>query len=182
MGVHYNHPLYYSSSYQEFKKIEIIFREFLSKSKDADKLFVLGKVYDLLAMLLKNSENKTVEKTSKHNQLTQSVVDYIIHNYTSIAKAQDVAYHFQLSNSHLATLFKNEYGMTLNKFLSDFKMRKAQELLRQKELSVAEIADELNYSNQFNFSRAFKNEFGISPTKWRELHIPSDVSQTQLHE
>jgi hypothetical protein len=46
-------------------------------------------------------------------------------------------------------------------------MERGKELLRARNLSVKEIAQELGYSRQHEFSRAFRNCFGVSPSEWR---------------
>ncbi len=36
--------------------------------------------------------------------------------------------------------------------------------------TLQEIAEEIGYSNQFNFSTAFKRHYQISPNRWRKIH------------
>ena len=46
-------------------------------------------------------------------------------------------------------------------------MKKAVELLEGTKLSIKEIASAVGYEDSLHFSRAFKNEYAVSPKHWR---------------
>lgn len=53
-------------------------------------------------------------------------------------------------------------------YLLAYRINKSCELLRTTELSIGEIALLVGYSNQFHFSRAFKNYMQQSPSEWKK--------------
>ena len=52
----------------------------------------------------------------------------------------------------------------------NYRMVKAAEPLKLTSLSIADIGSAVGYENQLHFSRAFKNNYGVSPREWRNQH------------
>lgn len=74
------------------------------------------------------------------------------------------------SYSRLSTLFKEKTGRTIIEYITNVKMKCAQELLKASDLSVKEIAIKLNYDSISHFVRTFKKEYNITPIEYRKLH------------
>lgn len=70
------------------------------------------------------------------------------------------------SYSSLSKLFSEIEGLTIEKYLILQKIEKAKELLFYEELSVSEIAYQLNYSSSQHFSRQFKSITGLTPSEF----------------
>jgi YesN/AraC family two-component response regulator len=68
------------------------------------------------------------------------------------------------SYSSLSKLFSEIEGLTIEKYLILQKVEKAKELLFYEELTISEIAYQLNYSSSQHFSRQFKSVTGLTPT------------------
>lgn len=64
---------------------------------------------------------------------------------------------------------KMERGKTFSDIQENYKLEEAKRLLLQTNLTVAEIATELNYTNAQNFIRFFSKETGMTPGKFRKL-------------
>jgi AraC-like DNA-binding protein len=79
----------------------------------------------------------------------------------------EVARMVGLSTSHLARLFKRRTGRSLHQTLIAIRLRRAQELLRDPELSIKEVAALTGWSNQLYFSSAFRACHGVAPTQAR---------------
>lgn len=76
-----------------------------------------------------------------------------------------------LSSSYLCTLFKNETGLTLNQYLTDFRIEKAKKLLTDPRYKIAEISAKVGYSDGNYFGKTFKKMVGVSPSEYREQKI-----------
>ena len=59
-------------------------------------------------------------------------------------------------------------GRTTKELITDRRMLEAARLLRFSELGVGEVAYRAGYGDQLYFSRAFKRQFGESPSAYRE--------------
>lgn len=56
-------------------------------------------------------------------------------------------------------------------YLTELRMLEAQQLLSETDKSIAEIAEEVGYTDDKYFSRAFKKYSGLKPKDYRKLYI-----------
>nr|MBP9875229.1 response regulator [Haliscomenobacter sp.] len=73
-----------------------------------------------------------------------------------------------LSHMHFIRKVKQLTGKKPIDLLKSFRLQRAKELLKQNKLNVAEIAYMVGYDLPNSFSRAFKKEFGLTPSEYLE--------------
>jgi len=79
----------------------------------------------------------------------------------------DLAAEAAVSRSMLDARFRDVLGLSPIRYVNDWRMRVAQELLSTTEVTVAAIARRVGYDSEEAFSRAFKRSHGASPSAWR---------------
>jgi AraC-like DNA-binding protein len=79
----------------------------------------------------------------------------------------DLAAEAAVSRSSLHDRFREVLGLSPMRYVNEWRMRVAQELLRTTEVTVAVIARRVGYDSEEAFSRAFKRTHGQSPSLWR---------------
>ena len=72
-----------------------------------------------------------------------------------------------LNSFKLKKSFKELFGVPVFKYLQNERLNKANELLRQQNLSVQEVAWEVGYDSLSSFSNAFAKKFGYRPSEIR---------------
>lgn len=97
----------------------------------------------------------------------ESVIAYIHNNYSEDIGLDNLAEKVYLTPSYLSYVFKKEVGISLIKYITSYRMRKAKELLEKSNMKIVEICKSVGYSNVSYFCQNFKNNFGISPEKYR---------------
>jgi AraC-like DNA-binding protein len=75
----------------------------------------------------------------------------------------------QLEYHYLSNLFSSMEGITIEKYTIRQRIEKVKELLTYNQLSLSEIAEQMDYSSVQHLSQQFKKETGLTPTKFREL-------------
>ena len=80
--------------------------------------------------------------------------------------AESLAELCGLSQSQMYRLFKEETGTSPVEYRNRLRVEKACILLREKEFTVGEIADMLGFESIFYFSRVFKKQKGVSPSRY----------------
>ena len=70
--------------------------------------------------------------------------------------------------------FRRHFGMPPRAMLLRSRMSLARHLLLETGLSIKEIAAQVGYQRQHEFSRAFRKTAGVSPSDWRENPLPDD--------
>lgn len=72
--------------------------------------------------------------------------------------------------TYIWKILKMEKGKSFSDYLEEYKLEEAKRLLLQTNMTVAEIATELNYTNAQNFIRFFSKSTGLTPGKFRKLY------------
>jgi AraC-like DNA-binding protein len=83
----------------------------------------------------------------------------------------DIATLLLTNTSYISATLNSGLGMSFPRFVTSYRVRYAQEQMRQhpeKKLSV--ISEEAGFASENSFFRAFKTETGLTPTEWREKH------------
>ncbi|NOT77036.1 MAG: helix-turn-helix transcriptional regulator [Cyclobacteriaceae bacterium] len=148
------------------------------RSGDNDKLLVEEKLFQLVTILLneekkvlKISSNLTVVKQSTREEILKRLLhatDYIYSSYHHNPDLDELSRISCLSKFHFLRLFKLAYNQTPHQLITALKIQKAKELLKGKS-EIGGIARELGFDTVSSFSRLFKNESGVYPTRFREI-------------
>jgi AraC-like DNA-binding protein/quercetin dioxygenase-like cupin family protein len=80
-----------------------------------------------------------------------------------------LAASLHMSYGNLARVYKKHSGQTIQNRRSTILVEKSLLLLEQTDCSISEIAEKLGFSNQYYFSRVFKEKKGVSPSEYRNL-------------
>ena len=73
-----------------------------------------------------------------------------------------------LSRVQLHRKLKDITGVPASTFIRNLRMKKAATLLRERKLNISEVANEVGFDNQGNFSTVFKKFYGVAPTEYIE--------------
>ena len=94
-------------------------------------------------------------------------ISYMSEHYAEGISVKEIADRFNIGEKHFITKFKAITGMSPKQYLTECRMRRAVELLRDEDQTVAATASALGYSDQYSFSKAFKKHYGESPSSFR---------------
>lgn len=153
------------------KKIEnILDARQLTVSNDLRRTSYL---IELFADLIDFHTDHALKKTSSHHDYSTSVyvehaIEYIQYFYQMGINVSDIVNYVGISRAYLNNSFQKELGVSLQKFLIDFRMHKAAALLLGSNRSISEIAQSVGYEDALTFSKAFKKKFEVSPKLYRE--------------
>jgi AraC-like DNA-binding protein len=99
--------------------------------------------------------------------IVKRAVSYIRSHSTESLTINDIARALSKSRRHLHRLFKQEMHVSPTDYLKSVKMENARELLKNKSLSIKEVAAQSGFSDVNVFSRAFRKHWGSSPSTAR---------------
>lgn len=103
-------------------------------------------------------------------QITYQIINYIDMNLFSMKVLSEIGEELGYNYSYLSHTFSKETGFTIQEYFNQQKFEKATELLKSGKLTVTEIAEKLNYQSVHSFSKAFKNNVGVSPAQYQDLY------------
>lgn len=139
----------------------------------ASKTFILGHLHLFFDALASNAKTDTLALTPIHwntagNIYLDEAIRYITNYYPEIRSLEEISDFCKISKSHLGRLFREHFHTSLQNFLIQYRLQKAQELLATTNLPIYEIAAKVGYQSELNLLRAFKKQFGISPKDFRK--------------
>jgi YesN/AraC family two-component response regulator len=103
-------------------------------------------------------------------KIVATIKCHVAEHYAT-ATLEDITAKLHMSTDYISKFFKRYAGVNFSEYLLKVRMEKARELLRDITYKTYEVSDLVGYSNQFNFSRAFKNYYGKSPREFRFDHL-----------
>jgi AraC family transcriptional regulator len=99
----------------------------------------------------------------------KQAIEYINERLGEDLSLTDMATCLGMSQYHFSRLFKQSMGMTAHTYLVEQRVKRAQQLLSQTELSILDIANECGFANPSHFARCFRQQRGMSPTQFRAM-------------
>ena len=77
-----------------------------------------------------------------------------------------ICQELHISPAYFSTIFKKEVGESYVSYLTDLRLKKALELLKDTTDKTYVIAEKVGYSEPNYFSYVFKKKFGVAPSKY----------------
>lgn len=106
--------------------------------------------------------------SSRYEDVVSEVIHYIEDNYAQEELSLNLlASHVNFSPNHLSMIFSQQTGQTLIRYLTDYRMNRAKELLRCSSKKSSVISMEVGYKDPHYFSYLFKKTQGMTPTQYR---------------
>ena len=125
----------------------------------------LGYIYTMLGTLLDSIELLPTEDGIDNN-LAQRILMYIDESFRGGITPASVSQHFGYSQSYISRFFSSSFGTTLSRYISSVRLRNAIYLMREGKHDITYCALESGFASMRTFYRAFRMEFGTSPTEF----------------
>ncbi len=106
-------------------------------------------------------------------QIVRIMLDYIQTHYHQPVQLGDLAHALRMNASYLSNLFSTTTGVPFHRYLEEFRVARAVELLRDPATRIREVAYRVGYASPGQFWRVFRAHLGLSPGAWRQAS-PSD--------
>ncbi len=115
---------------------------------------------------------KQKEYVSKFNDVMEYIDAHYMENFT----LEDVAYATGFSKYHFSRLFKQYTGYSFCSYICRRRIKVAEDLLEQPDLSITEIAMQSGFPSISTFNRVFRQQKNCSPSEYREKNSRAIVS------
>ncbi|MCQ6257753.1 helix-turn-helix domain-containing protein [Pseudomonas sp. Q11] len=131
----------------------------------------------ILAMLLKGRKNPEfhfemgLPKLRLPEPRFTKVAEYINRRISSSIHVGELASIAAQSHFHFTRTFKARTGQSPHAYILEHRVRRAEYMLAESTLGLAQISQECGFSSQSHFSTAFKQHIGITPGQYRDLWL-----------
>ncbi|MFD0869015.1 response regulator [Paenibacillus residui] len=110
--------------------------------------------------------NQSIQSGSKH--LVDQAKEFIQRNILQPLSLSSVADYVKVSPTYLSGLFKKETSSTFTEYVTDTKIEKAKDWLKNTAMPIYEISERLGYYDRKYFREIFKKKAGMTPSEYRE--------------
>ena len=138
----------------------------------------LALLTDCVALLLRSVAHDLGRDDKPGDTRMEELRRYMETNYARQHGLDELAARAHVSVPHLCALFRQCTGTSPLAYVRDLRLRQACHLLRNRALTVGEVADAVGYEAPYYFSRHFKAHVGVSPREYRRRSGPSRCAES----
>lgn len=120
-------------------------------------------------VLMRYESMEDVQEKSIHPTVA-AIRDYVDNFFYRDISLDALAKRYHYNEKYLGTLFKEEMGVSFRDYLNERRMRNARGRLSDTSSNVLDVAIQSGFNNVTYFNRVFKAKYGVTPSKYREMH------------
>lgn len=99
----------------------------------------------------------------------KAIHDFLISHMAENFTQEALSRQFDIPMTPMKTCFRAVYGSAIGTWLTDYRMNRAAELLvKQRNMTIAEIGGKVGYDNAGKFTEAFKRVMQLTPSEYRK--------------
>ena len=160
-----------------FQNLEALLRRLLARylgnqGNTADFLHIslCYQILDFLCahFLVRDSGAVPEDGADKYEARTRQIRNYILSNYAGSISIKELSEKLYLSPGYLSRFFHRNFGMGFNDYLTKIRLHHAMDGLRYSEEPITRIAYDSGFANVTIFNKAFKDEYGETPSQVRK--------------
>jgi AraC-like DNA-binding protein/mannose-6-phosphate isomerase-like protein (cupin superfamily) len=154
-----------------------------TQEKKHDPLEIVYTLSQLLRHLVKCRSAKPVRRsTTRTDDLNGVILEKINRvvrsNLSKSPKMKELAVLTGYSVSHLRFVFREQFGISLGRYVRESRLAEAAKLLQLTDLQVTEVAKKAGFESLVAFSRSFKNAYHLSPLAYVKLVRKGELPAT----
>lgn len=131
-----------------------------SNLENGRSAFLSSKIWELYAILLEQGEAA--------NDYIKKALNCMNSEYANGITVQQVADRLNLDRSYFYSIFKEQMGVSPQKYLINLRLERAAELLTVYGESPTTAGISVGYPDLYHFSKIFKQHFSVSPRKYQQ--------------
>lgn len=125
---------------------------------------------DVWISLCENVISIQQEQVSKNHHLAalKDMMSFINQNYSEKLRLEDIAASGQVGKTGCCAVFKRYLNKTPNEYLTELRLRKAMDLLKNTDMTILEISYAVGFSGASYFTETFHKFYGYTPSAYRK--------------
>ncbi len=155
-----------------------IIRKALSAMNEKDEWGRVCEMLRLLPFIFTTSDHTLAGKPMRMERdvrRMQQISEYVMAHYACRIKLNDIATEVGMNRSAFCIWFKRYKRISFSKYLTQYRLHTACELLKHSQKSVSEIGYIVGFNDIPHFIRVFTKDIGVSPGKYRKGYMDGHV-------
>ncbi len=178
----WSNPYILQLNEEEFRMVEKYFsltRDLLNTTFSTSIKLSLQHLLNSFILNIKTFSGRSIEKDIQSPykiSMFQRFISLVKEHYKQERTIGFYANQLSITPHYLSALIKQTSGETVMQWINKMVILKSKELLREGNLLVYEISNELNFPNPSFFSRFFKKQTGITPFQYQKQNFKGVIS------
>lgn len=153
------------------KIIDIILTMYKIKDDRTVPLQVQSLFWYFWTLLYENmSFSKEIKIKNTDFSVLKNMLEFVQHNYTEKISLSEISKAGMVGESKCCKLFSKYIGQTPNTYLTNYRLQKSIELLKNTDMTITEIALNNGFGGSSYFAETFRKKYKLSPSKYRKEH------------
>jgi AraC-like DNA-binding protein len=114
--------------------------------------------------MLASKETPAVDNSADY---VRQAINLVHLNYRTTLRVEDLARNLNLDRAYFGKLFRKHTGKTPRRYIVEYRLKKAAELMVCQNMLTSDAAREVGYTDIFNFSKMFKQHYGVAPSMYK---------------
>ena len=177
-SINYIKDIYYKLLLQLFefssdRNLNIIQKDLYNKSP-FEYLSNLDTLLEIKMYMIEKIEAvfSAVEEKNLNINPISSILKYIHENYSDVdLSLQNISNKTYLTTAYMCSIFKEQTGKTINTYITEYRISKAKNLLKDPSMKIIDITAKVGYSDGNYFSKIFKKETGLTPSEYKKKFL-----------
>ncbi|MDR2706099.1 MAG: DNA-binding transcriptional regulator [Planctomycetaceae bacterium] len=123
----------------------------------------------IIVVPLRVVERRSSNVVAVDDPLIAASLQYIHTQPLNTLTIHKLAEHLAVSRRGLELKFRRILGVTVLQEIHKVRLDRAKRLLQETDMTIPEIADDVGFATGSYFIQVFKNELGITPSKYRQI-------------
>lgn len=143
-----------------------------SESREAGwELIVRGELLFLFGLLQHFQIVYPSVRTGTRQDFCVQVLDILAHTYQTPITSRDAAARLSYSHSYFCRLFHENFQVSFQEYLCQYRLSKARMLLSRPDVSVGDAAIRVGFNNPSYFAKQFRALYGYTPKQFQRLQM-----------
>lgn len=149
--------------------IKSIYQEYQLDDSYSESI-ITGAMVSILNILARSIEKQYVEQANELEGRFGAVLRYINTNLTNqvLLKIPALSENFGISPTYFSEYFKKHAGMSLAEYITKSKLKLVETKVLHTDLTLKEIAYQLNFTDSSHLARTFKNRYGMTIKEFKQ--------------
>ncbi len=126
----------------------------------------IGHLFLLMAQI---EQQKLFCAAEKQSMFAREVYDYVEQEYIGKLTSKNAAAYFKYHHSYFCRMFKKHFGVSFGQFLSDYRIKKARQMMENGASKITDIAGAVGFNGISYFSECFLKTTGMTPSQYVSL-------------
>ncbi len=160
---------------RELRELERI----AARSQSAERYLLDAALRQILALAIAeraadgDDDALTVANTGDRREQIRPVLEYVDGHAREHITLEDAANVVHVSPSRIRHVFKDVTGISFKEYVTHVRVAEAKRLLLSTDMSVAQVASAVSYSNLHQFYKVFYRLCAMSPAEYRRYYTPA---------